>query len=49
MKHGIFKLREEYRLWVFENRILRRIFGTKRDENVSEEDLTKRNFIVYTI
>ena len=26
-------LREEYRLRVFENRILRRIFGPKKDEN----------------
>ena len=26
-------LREEYRLRVFENRILRRLFGPKRDEN----------------
>jgi hypothetical protein len=25
-------LREEPRLWVFENRTLRRIFGPKRDE-----------------
>jgi hypothetical protein len=25
-------LREEYRLGVFENRVLRRIFGPKRDE-----------------
>jgi hypothetical protein len=25
-------LREEHRLWVFENRMLRRIFGLKRDE-----------------
>jgi hypothetical protein len=25
-------LREEHRLWVFENRVLRRIFGPKRDE-----------------
>jgi hypothetical protein len=25
-------LREEHRLWVFENRVLRRIFGLKRDE-----------------
>ena len=24
-------LREEHRLWVFENRMLRRIFGPKRD------------------
>jgi hypothetical protein len=29
-------LREEYRLRVFENRVLRRIFGPKRDE-VTEE------------
>jgi hypothetical protein len=25
-------LREEHKLWVFENRVLRRIFGPKRDE-----------------
>jgi hypothetical protein len=25
-------LREEHRLWVFENRVLRRMFGLKRDE-----------------
>jgi len=25
-------LREEFRLWVFENKILRQIFGFKRDE-----------------
>jgi hypothetical protein len=24
-------IREEYKLWVFENRVLRRIFGPKRD------------------
>jgi hypothetical protein len=30
------KLREEHRLRVFENRVLRRIFGPKRDE-VTEE------------
>jgi hypothetical protein len=30
------KLREEHRLRVFENRVLRRIFGSKRDE-VKEE------------
>ena len=32
VKHGL-TLREECRLRVFENRILRRIFGSKRDEN----------------
>jgi hypothetical protein len=29
-------LREEHKLWVFENRVLRGIFGPKRDE-VTEE------------
>jgi hypothetical protein len=29
-------LREEYRLRVFENRVLRRIFGPKRDEVMGE-------------
>jgi hypothetical protein len=28
----LFTLREEWRLRVFENRVLRRIFGPKRDE-----------------
>jgi hypothetical protein len=30
------KLREEHRLRVFENRALRRLFGTKRDEVTGE-------------
>jgi hypothetical protein len=29
-------LRNEHGLWVFENRVLRRIFGTKRDEATGE-------------
>jgi len=29
-------MREEYRLKVFENRVLRRIFGPKRDEVTRE-------------
>jgi hypothetical protein len=29
---GTYKLREERRLRVFENRVLRKIFGRKRDE-----------------
>jgi len=29
-------LREERRLWVFENRVLRRVFGTKMDEVTGE-------------
>jgi hypothetical protein len=31
-KLGLLTLREEHRLRVFENRVLRRIFGPKRDE-----------------
>jgi hypothetical protein len=31
-KLGLLTLREEYRLRVFENRVLSRIFGPKRDE-----------------
>jgi hypothetical protein len=31
-----FTLREEHRLRVFENRVLRRIFGPKRDEVTGE-------------
>jgi hypothetical protein len=33
-------LREEHRLRVFENRVLRRIFGPKRDENDGKVDKT---------
>ena len=29
-------LREECRLWVFENRVLRRVFGPKRDKVTGE-------------
>ena len=29
-------LREERRLWVFENRVLRRVFGPKREEVTGE-------------
>jgi hypothetical protein len=38
-------LREEYRLRVFENRVLRRIFGQKRDEVT--ENCIMRSFITY--
>ena len=33
VKHGLLILRQECRLRVFQNRILRQTFGTKRDEN----------------
>ena len=39
-------LREERSLRLFENRILRQTFGPWRDEIVSEESHTTRNFIV---
>ena len=48
-------LREESRLRVFENRILRRVFGPKRDDNGewrrmgSGEGSTLRNFIACTV
>ena len=43
-------LREECRLKVFENRILRRIFGPKRDENGEcREGSTMSNFIACTV
>ena len=29
-------LREEHRLWVFENKVLRKIFGAKKDEITGE-------------
>jgi hypothetical protein len=42
-------LREKHRLRVFENRVLRRIFGPKRDEAMGEwRKLQKRSFIIYT-
>jgi hypothetical protein len=34
--YGSLTLREEHRLRVFENRVLRRIFGPKRDEVTAE-------------
>ena len=43
-------LREECRLKVSENKILRRIFGPKRDENGEWRRLhTMRNFVVCTV
>jgi hypothetical protein len=31
VKHGLLTVREEHKLRVFENRVLRRIYGPKRD------------------
>jgi hypothetical protein len=41
-------LREEYRLRVFENRVQRRIFGQKRDEETGENCI-RRGFVICTL
>ena len=42
-------LREERRLRVFENRVLRRVFGPKRDEVTGEwRKLIRRNLGIFT-
>jgi hypothetical protein len=38
-------LREEHRLRVFENRVLRRIFGTKKDEEIGRASCRERVYI----
>jgi hypothetical protein len=45
---GSLTLREEHRLRVFENRLLRRIFGPKRDEVTGENCIT-RSFLICTL
>jgi hypothetical protein len=43
-------LREEHRLKVFENRVLRRIFGLKRDEVTGGgETRITRSFVICTL
>jgi hypothetical protein len=43
-------LREEHRLRVFENRVLRRIFGLKGDEVMGEcRKLLTRSFMICTL
>jgi hypothetical protein len=45
----IVTLREEHRLSVFENRVLRRIFGPKRDKVTGGgENFIIRNFVICT-
>jgi hypothetical protein len=39
-------LRKEHRLRVFQKRVLRRIFGPKRDEEEEEEDQDIRGWII---
>jgi hypothetical protein len=44
-----FTLREEYRLRVFENNVLRKIFGPKRDEVTEKRKYyVTRNFMLCT-
>jgi hypothetical protein len=41
--------REERRLRVFENRVLKRVFGPKRDEVTgNEENYTMKSLVIYT-
>jgi hypothetical protein len=42
-------IKEEHRLRVFENRLLRRIFGLKRDEVTSGENYITRSFVICTL
>jgi hypothetical protein len=43
-------LREEHRLRVFENKVLRRIFGPKTNEvREGEEGFIMRNFVICTL
>jgi hypothetical protein len=43
-------LREEHKLKVFENRVLRRIFGPKRDEvRENGENCILRSFVICTL
>jgi hypothetical protein len=45
-----YSLREEQRLRVFENRVLRRIFGPKRDEvTVNGENCITKSFMICTL
>jgi hypothetical protein len=41
-------LRKEHGLGVFENRVLRRIFGPKRDE-VTGENYERKSFVICTL
>jgi hypothetical protein len=43
------KLREEHRLRVFESRVLKKIFGPKREEMEVEEYCIMRSFITCTL
>jgi hypothetical protein len=38
-------VREENRLRIFENRVLRRIFGPKREEDIVEKNCIMMNFL----
>jgi hypothetical protein len=44
-------LREERRLWVFENRVLRRIFGSKRTTTLADANRTSMTnaYCMYTV
>jgi hypothetical protein len=41
-------LRRERRLWTFENRVLRRVFGPKREEVTGNGEKYMRSLVIYT-
>jgi hypothetical protein len=51
VKLDLLTLREEHGLRVFENRVLRRIFGLKRDEVMREigENCIMKSFVICTL
>jgi hypothetical protein len=49
MKFGLLTLRMEQRLSFFENRKLRNIFGTERDEENREEYYITRRFMIFIL
>jgi len=42
-------LREEHRLRVFENRVLRRILGPEREKWLESEDYINRTFVTFML
>jgi hypothetical protein len=48
LSYGAAEIREEHTLRIFDNRVLRRIFGPKRDD-VTGENCMMRGFITCTL
>jgi hypothetical protein len=46
----VFRLKENYRLRVYKNRVLRRLLGPKRNEVIGgRRNCTVKRFIIYTL